>query len=127
MMTATTHNRSEHDERIDRIAAEAEAHKDDPIPAGARVTRGHDRTRVLQVRLNADELSNLTDLAVAADLPVSTLARQILLDAMDEAMTSAARELLRRHPMPDDLPLHASQSRRMRETIIRLLLDRSDA
>lgn len=66
----------------DLIAQEAEASeqdKDAPIRAGSTVSRGHARTRTLQVRMNAEELQALTDMAHASGVPASTLARDLLL------------------------------------------------
>lgn len=68
------------------IAAEAEAaerNADAELRPGTKVTRGHGRTRTLQVRLNEDELAAL---AVAADrlgVPASTLAREMLLTQLN--------------------------------------------
>lgn len=123
-MTATAHpHKNAEDERIDRIAAEAEAHKEDPIPAGAKVSRGHDRSRVLQVRLNDDELATLTELADAADVRPSTFARQILLDAMQQAMAGAARDLLGRETSFPARLVAAVPSKGLREAMIRMLVE----
>ena len=77
----------------DLIAAEAEAAEqaeamtDDhaPLPAGTTVTRGHNRSRTLQIRLNGDELEQLEMLAKGQELPVSTVARSLLLGALTPA------------------------------------------
>ncbi len=80
------------------IAAEAEAteqNQDAEIRPGTKVTRGHDRSKTLQVRLNASELEAL---AVAADhlgVPVSTLARDLLL-AQLSARSSAPQAVIAR-------------------------------
>lgn len=50
-----------------------------------RMTRGHGRVRVLQVWLNDDEFARLSDVAKMRHLPVSTLARSVLLTALDVA------------------------------------------
>lgn len=69
----------------DLIAAEVEAAErasadpDAPIPSHVRVTRGNDRTRVLQVRLSEDEYAALSAQADAHRVPASTLARDVLL------------------------------------------------
>ena len=66
----------------DLIKAEAEAAErniDAPIPAGARVTRGNQRSKTLQIRLNDEELIALAALAERRGVPVSTLARELLL------------------------------------------------
>ncbi|MBE6478008.1 MAG: ribbon-helix-helix protein, CopG family [Propionibacteriaceae bacterium] len=64
------------------IAVEAEAAEQDrdaPLRTGARVTRGNGRAKTLQIRLNPEELAALTALAEERGLPVSTLARDMLL------------------------------------------------
>ena len=69
----------------DLIAAEVEAAERAsadpaaPIPPHVRVTRGNDRTRVLQVRLSEDEYAALSEQADAHHVPASTLARDVLL------------------------------------------------
>lgn len=71
------------------IGAEAEAgevdQSDRPIPAHVTVTRGNPRSKVLQVRLNADEYEAIERIAADRGLPASTVAREQLL-----AMTQAA-------------------------------------
>lgn len=67
-------------------AAEAgEADQESPLPKGVKVTRGHGRAKTLQVRLNEDELAELAALAADRGLPVSTVARQLLLQALSPA------------------------------------------
>lgn len=69
----------------DVIAAEvaaAERASDDvdaPLPDRVRVTRGHDRSRVLQVRLSESEYQVLAAHASTEHVPASTYARAILL------------------------------------------------
>jgi hypothetical protein len=65
-------------------AETAEATTDDhaPLPEGTKVTRGHGRSRTLQIRLNADEHEALELLAKARDLPTSTVARSLLLSCL---------------------------------------------
>lgn len=67
----------------------------EPVP-GAKVSRGHGRTRTLQVRLNEDEYAALEAFARDRELPVSTLVRSMLLPALKAAD--------RNHPA-EDLPL----------------------
>ena len=64
------------------IAAEAEAAELNPdaaIRSGSKVTRGHNRVKTLQVRLNDDEFAALTAAAERLGVPASTLARDLLL------------------------------------------------
>ncbi|ASR85781.1 hypothetical protein SEA_EDUGATOR_84 [Mycobacterium phage Edugator] len=68
---------------LDNAATMAEVHDeimgDDVDLTGVKVTRGGPRSRVLQIRLNDDELAELERQAAARDLPASTVAREILL------------------------------------------------
>mgnify|MGYP001289289707 FL=1 len=64
------------------IAAEAEAAEQNPdaaIRPEAKVTRGHNRVKTLQVRLNDDEFPAPTAAAERLGVPASTLARDLLL------------------------------------------------
>lgn len=82
----------------DLIAAEAaasEQNKDAPIRPGTKVTRGHGRSRTLQVRLNEEELQALTDLAERIGVPASTLARDLLLPHLSEDADSPRSVLAR--------------------------------
>ncbi|MCW0191166.1 MULTISPECIES: plasmid mobilization protein [Rhodococcus erythropolis group] len=85
-------------ERVEiESAPDAEARSD------VRVTRGHGRTRVLQVRLNADELAEMQARADQQGLPVSTVARTMLLDQLraDTDPHRLARDLHRLADMID--------------------------
>lgn len=74
-----------------RAAEEYEAtHPDAPIPEGTTITRGHNRTRTLQVRVNAEELEALETLAEAKQLPVSTMVRIMILDHLQGDESPAA-------------------------------------
>jgi hypothetical protein len=58
---------------------DSEIAEHDLLPAGTKVTRGHNRSRTLQIRLNGDEYEELERLAKERELPVSTVARGLLL------------------------------------------------
>jgi hypothetical protein len=69
-------------DRVELVVREAEAESDDvdaPLPASVKVTRGHDRTKTLQVRLNEDEYRLLAKHADEMMIPLSTFARAVLL------------------------------------------------
>lgn len=71
---------------IDDEAKASEAGEVDqsaPARVAVKVTRGHDRAKTLQIRLNHEELGELTALAETRGLPVSTVARQLLLQALN--------------------------------------------
>jgi hypothetical protein len=77
---------SELHDRLDAegTAAEAaEADQESTVRRDVTVTRGHDRARTLQIRLNDDELGELVAMAEDRGLPVSTLARQLLLQSLE--------------------------------------------
>jgi predicted DNA binding CopG/RHH family protein len=63
-------------------AEAAETDPDSPRRTDVKVTRGHDRGKTLQIRLNEDELGELTAMAADRGLPVSTVARQLLLQSL---------------------------------------------
>lgn len=65
-------------------AAEENGDADASLPPHVRVTRGHNRSRTLQVRLNDDELDRLNRVADEAGVPASTYARMLLLEGMDD-------------------------------------------
>lgn len=77
-----------------RAAEEAEAHTsaDDPLPAGTKVTRGHSRTRTLQIRLNEDELEQLESRAAREEIPVSTMVRSMILKSLHHPRTGDASQ-----------------------------------
>ncbi|WP_420176096.1 hypothetical protein [Luteococcus sp. OSA5] len=85
--------------RIDElIAAEAKAseqNKDAEMKPGTKVTRGHGRSRTLQVRLNDDEFAALARVAEERGVPASTLARDLLLRELGDHDTDP-RSLLAR-------------------------------
>ncbi|WP_068396641.1 hypothetical protein [Kribbia dieselivorans] len=66
-------------------AAETSSDPDAPLPANVTVTRGHPRTRNLQVRFRDDEFEELTAYADARGLPVSTVVRALVLQAIAPA------------------------------------------
>ena len=75
----------------DLIATEAAASEDNPdapLKAGSTITRGHSRAKTLQIWLNDDELAALSSLAEARGIPVSTLARDLLLGQLAASDTS---------------------------------------
>ncbi len=66
-------------------AEAAEADQESERRTEVKVTRGHARAKTLQIRLNDDELAELTALAEDRGLPVSTIARQLLLQSLAPA------------------------------------------
>jgi hypothetical protein len=70
-----------------KAAEEAEATSDieAPLPAHVRVTRGHPRAKNLQVRFRDDEYDQLAAYAEHRGLPVSTVVRMLVLQAIAPA------------------------------------------
>ena len=58
---------------------------------GTKVTRGHGRSKTLQVRLNDDEFAALARVAEERGVPASTLARNMLLRAPTDPRSLLAR------------------------------------
>ena len=90
----------------DLIATEAEAaerNPDAPIKPGSKVARGHQRAKTLQVRLNDEEFDALTRLAEQRGLPVSTLARDLLMAQIAGVDDSAKALIAKIRAELDDL------------------------
>lgn len=68
---------------IDREAEASEAQRDAPVPAGIRPTRPG-RAVVLSVRLNPEEFEALSEHAREHGVPVSTMARSLVVRALRE-------------------------------------------
>lgn len=89
----------------DEIEAAEADQTDRPLPPHVKVSRpGRARSKVLQVRLNPDEMDALEEIAARRELPVSTIAREHLLGLIDqqrsptgaaETLTSIAQALMR--------------------------------
>lgn len=62
-----------------KAAEQAPDTPDAELPGETKVTRGHGRDKVLQVRLNEDEYRLVAKLAAEQMIPVSTFARAALL------------------------------------------------
>lgn len=65
--------------------AEATSYPDATLPAHVKVTRGHPRARNLQVRFREDEFEDLAAYAEQRGLPVSTVVRSLVLQAIAPA------------------------------------------
>ena len=90
------------DSELDHIRA----HEDDPMPSKRPHGIRPNRATVLSVRLSADEFTKLATLAEKERMPVSTLARKVITDNIDDASTSlesAVERALRRTFPPDML------------------------
>lgn len=95
----------------DLIATEADAVERNPdaaIKRGSKITRGHQRARTLQVRLNVEELDALSRLAEQRGLPISTLARDLLLAQMADSDNSAKALIAKIRAELDDLATHVA-------------------
>lgn len=63
--------------------AEGTSDPDTPLPANVRATRGHPRAKNLQVRFREDEYERLAEYAEQRGLPVSTVVRSLVLQALN--------------------------------------------
>lgn len=81
---------------IDNEVAAIEADRDAPFDVSTKMSRGNGRSKVLQVRLNPEELSELESMAEERGLPTSTVAREAILRLIspDVARTAAANRLI---------------------------------
>lgn len=66
-------------------AAEAASDQDTPLPAQVKATRGTVRSRNLQVRFREEEFDELAAYAEQRGLPVSTVVRMLVLQAIAPA------------------------------------------
>jgi hypothetical protein len=69
--------------REDARALERLADSTDPYPAGTRISRPNQPSRMFNVRLSEEQFGRLQDEAAKRHLPVSTMARAWLLDRLD--------------------------------------------
>ena len=67
-------------------------------------SRGHNRAKTLQIRLNDDECAALNSLAESRGIPVSTLARDLLLGQLTASDTSTKRSSPASAPNSTHLP-----------------------
>lgn len=81
------------EERLARVGEEAEAESGEvarPLPSHAKVSRpNRARSRVLQVRLNPEEMEAVEAIAARRGVPVSTVAREQLLQLIEQDRQSA--------------------------------------
>src|ERR1700722_19989171 len=79
----------------DEVAA-IEAGREYPLADSAKISRGNGRSKVLQIRLNPDELDELERAAAPRGLPISTVAREAIfrLTRPEVARTAAANRLI---------------------------------
>lgn len=73
------------DELLEREGRAAEDNPGAELRPGTKITRGHSRSRTLQVRLNDDEYTALEAMAEARELPLSTMVRSMLIQASRRA------------------------------------------
>lgn len=109
------------EERLAEIGAEAEAGEEDqtdqPIPAHVKVSRpGHARSKVLQVRLNPEEMAALEALAERRELPVSTVAREQIMRLLADDATTAGQPVLPLLDAAEQINQIAGQIRRWANT-----------
>jgi hypothetical protein len=75
---------------LEEEAAAAEANPDAPITDATTVSRGHGRSKTLQIRLNPEELEELERVAASRGLPTSTVAREAIMRMIRPAQLRSA-------------------------------------
>lgn len=70
--------------RADARRLEAEAESTDPYPEGVTISRPNRPSRMFNLRLTDEQLSELHALARERHLPTSTMARSWLLERLDQ-------------------------------------------
>lgn len=80
---------------LNEEAEAIDADRDAPIKETTKVSRGHGRSKTLQIRLNPEELEELDRQAASRGLPTSTLAREAILQLIrpTEARSADVRRL----------------------------------
>ena len=76
--------------RIERITAESERTKDDPMPAGVRPAKPNKSTPVA-VRLSHEEIAAVNAMAERLSVPLSSLLRGWILDGLNTDNAPATR------------------------------------
>ena len=81
---------------LEKEVAAIEADRDPPDHDSATISRGNGRSKVLQVRLNPEELAALELLAEARGLPTSTVAREAIIRLIrpEVARTESEKRLI---------------------------------
>lgn len=95
-MTAKKQSKEDVAALLEEEAAAIDADRDAPITDATTVTRGHGRSKTLQIRLNPEELEELERIAASRGLPTSTVAREAILRLIRpvEARAAAASRLV---------------------------------
>jgi uncharacterized protein YbaP (TraB family) len=75
---------------LEEEAEVIDADRDAPITDARTVTRGHGRSKTLQIRLNPEELEELERVAASRGLPTSTVAREAILRLVRPAEARSA-------------------------------------
>lgn len=105
-------------------AAERTADPDAPLPAHVKVSQpGRARSKVLQVRLNPEELAALEAIAERRELPVSTVAREQLLRLLADDEAADPNPLGGLLEMADRLNEYAHEVRRRLGPAVKVDLD----
>lgn len=82
------------DDVVEREAVASEETRDTPVPAGVAGTRpGRGRAAVLSVRLAPEELEELTARARDQGVPVSTMARSLIVRGLRPAQIDVSPQL----------------------------------
>jgi len=89
-MTAKKSTKKDIAALLEEEAEVIDADRDAPITDATTVTRGHGRSKTLQIRLNPEELEELERVAASRGLPTSTVAREAILRLVRPAEARSA-------------------------------------
>ncbi|MGO9155861.1 hypothetical protein [Mycobacterium sp.] len=89
-MTAKKRTKKEIAALLEEEAEAIDADRDAPITDATTVTRGHGRSKTLQIRLHPEELVELERVAASRGLPTSTVAREAVLRLVRPAEARSA-------------------------------------
>lgn len=83
------------DELLESEARAVEQNKNARLKPGTKISRGHGRTKTLQVRLTEEEYARLESWAEAKNLPMSTMARSLLLSELTDDLADPSTAINR--------------------------------
>jgi hypothetical protein len=89
-MTAKKRTKKDIAALLEEEAEAIDADRDAPITDATTVTRGHGRSKTLQIRFNPEELEELERVAASRGLPTSTVAREAILRLVRPAEARSA-------------------------------------
>jgi predicted DNA-binding protein len=84
------------EELLEREALASESNPDAPLKPGTKVSRGHARSKVYSIRLNADEVQQVEQMAARLGLPASTMVRSWIVERLAADSDTTIEAVVRR-------------------------------